>query len=41
MVVAVMKTGFEGLNLRVINYRDYKSSENNFFREERNCYMNF
>ena len=34
MVVIVMKTSFERLKLRVINYKDYKSFENNLFREE-------
>ena len=34
MVVIVMKTCFERLKPRVINYRDYKSFENNLFREE-------
>ena len=34
MVVTVMKTSFERLKPRVINYRDYKSFENKLFREE-------
>ena len=34
MVVTVMKTSFERLKPRVINYRDYKSFENKIFREE-------
>ena len=29
-----MKTSFENLKPRVINYRDYKSFENKLFREE-------
>ena len=29
-----MKTSLERLTPRVINYRDYKSFENNFFRKE-------
>ena len=34
MVVTVMKTFFEKLKPRVINYRDYKSFKNKLFREE-------
>ena len=34
MVVTVMKTSFERLKPKVINYRDYKSFENKLFREE-------
>ena len=34
MVVTVMKTSFERLKPRVINYRDYKSFENKLFQEE-------
>ena len=34
MVLTTMKTSFERLKLRVINYRDYKSFENKLFREE-------
>ena len=34
MVVTVMKTSFERLKPRVINYRDYKSFENKLFRED-------
>ena len=34
MVVTVMKTSFERLKSKVINYRDYKSFENKLFREE-------
>ena len=34
IVVTVMKTSFERLNSRIINYGDYKSSENKLFREE-------
>ena len=34
MVVTVMKTSFERLKLRAINYRDKKSFENKTFREE-------
>ena len=34
IVVTAMKTSFERLEPRVINYRDYKSFENKLFREE-------
>ena len=34
MVVTVMKTSFEWLKPRVINYRDYKSFEKKLFRGE-------
>ena len=34
MVVTVMKTSFERLKPRVINYRYYKSFEKKLFREE-------
>ena len=34
MVVTVMKTSFERLKPRVVNYRDYKSFENKLFRGE-------
>ena len=34
MVVTVMKTFFEKLKPRVINYRDYKSFKNKLFQEE-------
>ena len=34
MVLTTMKTSFERLKPRVINYRDYKSFENKLFREE-------
>ena len=34
MVVSAMKTSFERLKPRVINYRDHKSFENKLFREE-------
>ena len=34
MVVTVMKTSFERLKPRIINYRDYKSFKNKLFREE-------
>ena len=34
MVVIVMKTSFERLKPRVINYRGYKSFESNLFWEE-------
>ena len=34
MVVTVMKTSFERLEPRVINYGDYKSFENKLFRQE-------
>ena len=34
MVVTVMKTSFESLKPRAINYRDYKSIENKLSREE-------
>ena len=34
MVVTIMKTFFERLKPRVINYRDYKSFENKLFREK-------
>ena len=34
MIVTVMKTSFQRLKLKVINYRNYKSFENKLFREE-------
>ena len=34
ILVTVMKTSFERLKPKVINYRDYKSFENKLFREE-------
>ena len=34
MVVTVMKTSFERLKPRIVNYRDYKSFKNKLFREE-------
>ena len=34
MVLTTMKTSFERLKPRVINYRDYESFENKLFREE-------
>ena len=34
MVVTAMKTSFERLKSRVINYRDYKSFENKLFWED-------
>ena len=34
MVLTVMKTSFDRLKPRVINYRDYKSFENKLFRED-------
>ena len=39
MVVTAMKTSFERLKPRVINYRDYKSFEKNYF--EKNRYLNY
>ena len=34
MIVTVMKKFFEKLQLRVVNYRDYKYFENNWFRTD-------